>query len=152
MFTIIMSLYTVDSKDPCCWPEILLRGCKAQGTHLVPDSKTTLACLIPFGMRSLMTSRMIRDPMNVYSADNKETMNEWGFTAHRESEVFLCYCYGESGCSRRNSPAFAFLSLSFSLPCRGLGGGVGAGPVPLHTSLEQYGMNLPKRRRPHVLV
>lgn len=40
--------------------------------------------------------------------------------------------------------AFAFLSLSFSLPGRGRGGGVGASPVPLHTSLEQYGINLQK--------
>ncbi len=51
-----------------------------------------------------------------------------------------------------NLLALAFLSLSLSLPCRGLGGGVGAGPVPLHTSLEQYGMNLQKRRQSHYLA
>lgn len=41
-------------------------------THLVPDRMTTLASLIPLGMRSLMTSRMIRDPMKVYSADTQQ--------------------------------------------------------------------------------
>lgn len=43
-------------------------------TYLVPESMTTLASLIPLGMRSLMTSRIIRDPMKVYSAvkNNKE--------------------------------------------------------------------------------
>lgn len=42
-------------------------------THLEPDSMTTLACFIPLGARSLMTSRMIRDPMKAYSAEKKST-------------------------------------------------------------------------------
>lgn len=42
-----------------------------RGTHLVPASMTTLACLMPLGTRSLMTSRMIREPMNVYSTGGK---------------------------------------------------------------------------------
>lgn len=41
--------------------------------HLVPDSMTTLACFIPLGARSLMTSRMIMDPMKAYSAEKKST-------------------------------------------------------------------------------
>lgn len=50
---------------------VSIRAWAVKQTHLVPDSMTTLACLIPLGTRSLMTSRMIRDPMKVYSADNK---------------------------------------------------------------------------------
>lgn len=49
--------------------------------------------------------------------------------------------------SEENVLVFVFVSLSFSLPCRCLGGGAGVGPVPLHTSLEQYGMNLRNRRQ-----
>lgn len=38
-----------------------------KSSHLVPASITTLACFKPFAARSLMTSRMIREPMKVYS-------------------------------------------------------------------------------------
>lgn len=47
---------------------VSVRAGAIKQTHLVPDNMTTLACLIPLGMRSLMTSRMIKDPMKVYSA------------------------------------------------------------------------------------
>ena len=40
-----------------------------KSTDLLPVSMMTLASLIPLGIRSLITSRMIRDPMKVYSAD-----------------------------------------------------------------------------------
>lgn len=53
------------------------RWLKQQHTHLVPDSMTTLACLIPLGTRSLMTSRMIKDPMKAYSA---------GYTQKRQTK------------------------------------------------------------------
>ncbi len=58
-------------------------------THLDPASMTTLACLIPLGMRSLMTSRMIRDPMKVYSADEKYT--------HQLSASKTCFITNEGG-------------------------------------------------------
>lgn len=87
-----------------------------------------------------MTSRMIKDPMKVYSADNKYRHQIIGNPPNRNVRLILIV---RRVC--RNSLPFAFLSLSFSLPCRGLGGGVGASPVPLHTSLEQYGINLQKK-------
>lgn len=52
----------------------------------------------------------------------------------------------------RDSLAFVFLSFTLSFPCLVLGAGVGAGPVPLHTSLEQYGMNLPNVTHLHLLL
>lgn len=97
-----------------------------------------------------MTSRMIKDPMKVYSADCQQRSAE----TSRQNEIFLylhlflclllpyivlyvlalVFVLG-----------FVFVCLSLSRPCRGLGGGVSVGPVPLHTSLEQYGTNLKKK-------
>lgn len=89
----IMSLITDDWKHPYCWqmhqkygfcclilvlelvqilqsPQALVSNLwstsehqSVKQAHLVPDSMTTLACFIPLGARSLMTSRMIKDPM-----------------------------------------------------------------------------------------
>lgn len=69
---------------------------KQQHTHLVPDSMTTLACLIPLGMRSLMTSRMIKDPMKAYSADytqkRQSKQTEWDktvVTRNKRGSVYI---------------------------------------------------------------
>lgn len=145
------------TKDAGAGPKAVVSiiGPAIKQTHLVPDSMTTLASLIPLGIRSLMTSRMIRDPMKVYSADNKCTHQMVGSIGQNRDQSCLPTTKRGTdftfslGTKERKSwqigghiLVFAVLSLSLSLPCRGRGGGVGEGPVPLQTSLEQYGMNL----------
>lgn len=104
----------------------------------MPDNRTTLACLIPLGMRSLMTSRMMSDPMKAYSAGKEYRQGMQERYRHASSKSHFLS-------AETHLLAFVFRFLSFSRPCRWLGGGVGAGPVPLQISLEQYGMNLQKR-------
>lgn len=56
--------------------------------YLVPDSRTTLACLIPLGTRSLMTSRMIKEPMKVYSADCQQRSAE---TSRKKNNILIFF-------------------------------------------------------------
>lgn len=84
----------------------IMRAQAIKQTHLVPASMTTLACLIPLGMRSLMTSRMIRDPMKEYSAarkcpywwqganmvNNKSSLCFKKRCIYQETHLHLCSC------------------------------------------------------------
>lgn len=114
-------------------------GARLQQTHLEPDSTTTLACFIPLGARSLMTSRMIRDPMKTYSAEKKKKKSTNTISWKHPDKANLDNKW------LKFLLRFLLASLSLSLACRCLWGGAGAVLVPLHTSLEQYGMKLQRR-------
>lgn len=92
-----------------------------------------------------MTSRMIKEPMKVNSADCQQRSAE---TSRKKLYILIFFWYMLLSwiflyvLELAFVLGFAFVCLSRSRPCRGLSGGVGTGPVPLHTSLEQYGMNL----------
>lgn len=134
------TLLTVEKYLPSQVKALLIdirASARLQQTHLEPDSTTTLACFIPLGARSLMTSRMIRDPMKAYSAEKKK----------KKSTNTICWKHPDK--ANLNNKWLKFLlrfllaSLSLSLACRRLWWG--AVLVPLHTSLEQYGMKLQRQ-------